>query len=95
MITQYFKSVVLQIPPVGHAARMGRIFLANLPPRARADINIEFKLLSMQNNNPKLNVTFKDGTTLSANMNNVSSSELMETFDRQSRKLQLQDTLKE
>lgn len=95
MITKYFKSVILQVPPVGHAAKMGRIFLANLPPRARSDIKIDFKLLNTQSDKPELKVTYKDGTALSANISDISTSELLETFDRQSRKLQLQDTIKE
>lgn len=95
MITKYFKTVALKVPPVGHATKVGRVFMANLPPRSRADVKVDFKLLDNNNQTPELKVTYKDGTTISADIMNIASNEMVETFDRHSRKLQIQDTINE
>lgn len=94
MITKYFKSVVVSVPPMGHATKLGRVFMANLPPRARTDVAVNFKLLDSASA-PELKVTFKDGTTIAADINSIATAEMVETFDRYSRKLQLQDTIRE
>lgn len=95
MITKYFKTVALKVPPVGHATKVGRVFMANLPPRARANVKVDFKLLDNTNQTPELKVTYKDGTTITADIMNIASNEMVETFDRHSRKLQIQDTINE
>lgn len=95
MITKYFKSVVLRIPPMGHATKVGRVFMANLPPRARAEVKVDLKLLDSNAEKPELKVTYKDGTTISADITRIASNDMVETFDRHSRKLQIQDTIRE
>lgn len=95
MITKYFKSAVLRVPPTGHAAKLGRVFMANLPPRARADVKVDFQLLAPGATNAELKVIYKDGTQMSADIEKIGSGEMIEVFDRQSRKLQIQDTIRE
>jgi len=95
MITKYFKSAIIKVPPVGHAAKLGRVFMANLPPRERANVKVDFQLLPAGATNPVLKITYKDGTQLSADIANIGTAEMVEVFDRQSRKLQIQDTIRE
>lgn len=46
MITKYFTSAIVRMPPAGHAAKLARVFLAQIPPRQRTDIDVQFKLLN-------------------------------------------------
>ncbi|PRT54894.1 54S ribosomal protein L44, mitochondrial [Wickerhamiella sorbophila] len=96
MITKYFTSAIVRMPPAGHAAKLARVFLAQIPPRQRTDIDVQFKLLNpTETAVPEIKVKFKDGTLLDVDPLTTSTREMVETFDRHSRKLQVEDALKE
>lgn len=46
MITKYFSGVTIRMPPAGKAAKLARVFLAQIPPRQRKDIELNYKLLA-------------------------------------------------
>lgn len=96
MITKYFANVVVKMPAKGPAAKHARIFLSSIPPRSRQDVKLSFEMLAPDSTAaPEISVSYKDGTKLSCDPGHVATQEMFELFDRQSRKLQIADSLKE
>lgn len=93
MITKYFKAATVRIPPVGHSAKLGRLFLANIPPKQRSQIDVKFQLLEPGCEDSELKVVFSNDQEVSVPLNTASSREMVEMFDRQSRQLQVQDSI--
>lgn len=110
MITQYFQTVTVRMPPKGHASKLARIFLAQIPPRSRGDIALKFRLLPSCEKNANIEVQYskfssrkslrrkdtnsEDGTKITFDPSNCSINEMFETFDRQSRKLRTEESIK-
>ena len=59
MITKYMTNVTVRMPPSGKAAKLARIFMSELPPRARKDIQMAYTLLDPNDaRKPEISVKF-------------------------------------
>lgn len=93
MITKFFKAVAIKAPPVGPSAKLARIFLSSIPPKRRSQIDVKFELLEPSSPDAQLQVTFRDNAQVVADLNKLSTREMTELFDRQSRKLQIEEAI--
>jgi large subunit ribosomal protein L53 len=92
MITKYFASVKVRFDPFAPSARPARLFLSRLP----SGIKIDFKVLPKQTTEkPFVEVTFRDKFVLQGNLDSMNISDLAAHFNSHSRKLQIQDAIKE
>lgn len=92
MITKYFASVKVKFDPFTASARPARLFLARIPSTTK----IQCTILSQEDNDvPKIEVTFKDKYVMDACPASMNTVELASLFDSHSRKLALQDAIKD
>lgn len=96
MITKYLQAVNVRMPAYGKAAKLSRVFLAQIPPRRRGEILLNLKVLQENDSaKPEISVKYKDGTQIEADTTAISMREMTELFDRYSRKLQINESLNE
>ncbi|ODV80035.1 uncharacterized protein CANTADRAFT_225516 [Suhomyces tanzawaensis NRRL Y-17324] len=92
MITKYFTNVVVKFDPFTAGGRSARLFLARVPSSAKISCKV---LTKTSTDKPSIEVTFRDKNVMKADPVNMNITELREYFDTHSRKLAIQDAIKE
>jgi len=97
MITRFITEVNTKFNPFSTASRATRLFLAAIPPAARAQgMLINTTLLPRGTSEPaSLSVKFKDGRELRLDSEKLGIKDIMEEVERHSRALQKQASLNE
>jgi len=94
MITSFIASATAQFNPFAASAKAARVFLAQLPADARRAMAIKTTLLPRRSTEPPhLNVAFKDGVTMSFDLERQRFAEIQELVDRHSRALVRKEAL--
>jgi len=96
MITKYFTKVVVKFDPFTASAKPARLFLSRIPSSMKGTCLIDYKLLTKAtptNEQPLIEVTFKDKHVMSADPEKMAFTEVTEYFNSHSRRLALKDAL--
>ncbi|TLD26412.1 hypothetical protein PspLS_04839 [Pyricularia sp. CBS 133598] len=94
-MNRFVTEVTTQFNPFASSARAARLFLAYLPPNARASgMNIKTSLLPKTSTQPpKLQVKFKDGTEMNLDCQKLGIKGVLEEVNRHVRQLEKADSL--
>ncbi|KAF2403849.1 mitochondrial ribosomal protein L44 [Trichodelitschia bisporula] len=94
MITRYLASVTTKFNPFTPGAKTARVFLANLPPNARQNMQINTTVLPRASVEPAtLDIKFKDGKEMTIDLEKMKINDVAVEVDRHSRMLQRQEDL--
>lgn len=92
MITKYFTSVKVRFDPFSPTARPARLFLSRLPAQTKVDLKV---LARDSTQEPYIEVTYKDKKTLQGDLHKMNIAELGDHFNAHSRKLAIDDAIKD
>lgn len=88
MITKYFTKVVVKFNPFGPEAKAARTMLSQIPPKIRAQCDVNLEVLTKKSKNkPIIEVTFKDKEVMKGDPTQMKMDDFTNMFDRHSRRL--------
>lgn len=94
MITQFLTSATAKFNPFSASAKAARIFLAQLPPNARSTMQVKTTVLPKTSTEPAaLSLEFKDGKTMSFDLERQKFKEIQDEVNRHSRGLMRKEEL--
>lgn len=92
MITKYINSVKVKFNPFHNSGKASRLFLARMPQLVKIDCKV---LPNTSTEKPSIEVIFKDKHVIKANPETMKLNDLKELFNKHSRKLAIEDAIKE
>jgi large subunit ribosomal protein L53 len=92
MITKYFTSVKVRFDPFSPSSRPARLFLSRLPSHTKVDLKV---LPRDSTEEAFLEVTYKDKKVLKGDLNKMNIADLGQHFNSHSRKLAIEDAIKD
>lgn len=92
MITKYFATVTVKFNPFVASGRSARLFLSRVPSTSKINCKV---LTNNTTEVPLIEVTFKDKHVMKADPETMNISDLANYFNTHSRKLAIQDAIKD
>ncbi|ODV61955.1 mitochondrial 54S ribosomal protein mL53 [Ascoidea rubescens DSM 1968] len=93
MITKYFQKVVVRFDPLGPGSKTARLFLALIPSLLKTSCAVSFQTLSHSQQQPLVQITFKDKFVLEHDPSHFKFPELAALFDHHSRQLKIKESI--